>query len=491
MAASQKKSFAALVLLLAATAVHADYRDDIGLTRLRNALGAAMPTGAGVSVTQVEAPERYIDSTYPVYAPNPSNGQFTGKTITFPDGNPSGTFSGHATGVGNLFYGTNSSSAPGITAIKAYEVNSWLTDIGTASVSTSMVARVANHNWIGSAYDTSTGDAGNSTALRLVDRLVYWQQYIQAVAMNNDIGDNEPLLGSAFNVIAVGKADGNSSRGSVGLSGDPVYVAGRTRPDLVAPANFTSATTPMVSAAAALLVQTGHQGGLTLSHGSTEVSGVGTIYNAERSETIRAALMAGADRATANTSVAANITDYGAAGHRTSNGLDDRYGAGQLDVYNSYRILAAGEQESGSTIGAAGFDFEASFGGSGGSARLATYDFTAATDEMLTASLVWNLGVDNNAGLATTFYHMGLSLIDLGTGDTVASSNSLLDNTQNLWMDLFGGHTYQLRVSALDATNFSWGYALAWNTSPVPVPAAVWLFASAMAGLFGVSARRR
>ena len=60
-----------------------------------------------------------------------------------------------------------------------------------------------------------------------------------------------------------------------------------------------------------------------------------TIYNAERSEVVKAALMAGASRSA--------ISGYTA---NTDNGLNNVYGAGQLNIYNSYHIIAAGEQNS-------------------------------------------------------------------------------------------------------------------------------------------------
>jgi len=62
------------------------------------------------------------------------------------------------------------------------------------------------------------------------------------------------LLSSAYNMIAVGRTDGGQDFGSDAI--DSVYVAGRTRPDLVAPETTTSAATPEVSAVAALLVET-------------------------------------------------------------------------------------------------------------------------------------------------------------------------------------------------------------------------------------------
>ena len=58
--------------------------------------------------------------------------------------------------------------------------------------------------------------------------------------------------------------------------------------------------------------------------------------------------MAGADRVTHNTAPnPTNVALYrGTVGNQTANGLDRRYGAGQLNVRNSYWIIAGGEQNS-------------------------------------------------------------------------------------------------------------------------------------------------
>jgi hypothetical protein len=297
-------------------------------------------------------------------------------------------------------------------------------------------------------------------------------------------------------VIAVGRTDGFHQQGSVEV--DAVYGAGRTVPTLVAPMGTTSAATPVVSAAAALLVQTGHQGGLSLSEGSATITGVGTVYNAERSETIKAALMAGADRETANTSTTNDITDYRSTGHDTANGLDSRYGAGQLNMHNSYRILAGGEQRSfqngGSDITARGFDY-GTIGRVNGVQGAASYFFNATGDVTLFASLVWNADVSNDAQLTARLYNLDLSLFDVTNNQLVAASASLLDNTENLFFNLLLGNRYEMRVTTNEPSNFSWDYALAWRMdaapAPVPLPAAAWLFGSGVAGLAAWARRRR
>ena len=72
----------------------ADWKSDIGYTALQAELGANMPTGAGVQVTQVEAS---------LGMPDPSNAEFAGKTFTQKSSGLS--ISGHATTVGQYFYG--------------------------------------------------------------------------------------------------------------------------------------------------------------------------------------------------------------------------------------------------------------------------------------------------------------------------------------------------------------------------------------------------
>lgn len=474
----------------------ADYKSDIGYTELENLLGLNTPTGAGVNVTQVEASQvATTDGTYPIYAPDTTSSQFAGKTFSFP-GTASTSPSGHATGVGSRFYGNNG-IAYGINNIASYETNSWLSGLFTNAATAPFIgARIANHSWVGNG--NTAADTG--MLLRLVDRQVQLNEYIQVVGMANS-SSNSPLLGSAYNTIAVGRTDGGHDRGADAV--DNLYIAGRTRPDLVAPESTTSMATPIVSSAAALLVETGHKGGTALSKGSTTLTGVGKLYNAERSETVKAALMAGADRETHNSFITANINDYRSNGHQSANGLDDRYGAGQVNILHSYQIIAAGEQNSledgggnGGIINLSGFDYDSAFGGSSGSNTSATYKFIADADLNLSASLVWNLGVSNNANLTTTLHNLDLELIDTSTQSTTAFSASTIDNSENIWAQIISGHNYELVVKSAETSNFSWDYALAWQvspitTAPVPVPAAFYLFASAIAGLGFVGRRKR
>lgn len=471
----------------------ADWKLDIGYTALQQELGANLPTGAGVKVTQIEAS---------LGKPDPSNAAFTGKTFTLKS--PSLSIAGHATDVGQLFYGQSSSIAPGITSIDCYDASNWKSSFLGWGTNAPLISssRVANHSYI----STSTG-TGNIPYLARLDWVVNRDEYIQVVAMNNG-GSNVPYLGSSFNAISVGLSNGTAAHGSYSLATTPTtpYAAASTRPDLVAPAGATSWATPMVSSATALLVETGHKGGTTLSTDplvqSTMNRNGDTIYNAERSEVVKAALMAGANRKSPNLKNSVTPNGYVV---NTGNGLNNIYGAGELNIYNSYHIIAAGEQNSredfaagNGEIKAVGFDYDPQFGGLNGSNRTGSYVFKALTTGSLSASLVWNLtvqgGTVNNFSTDASLYHLGLYLYDTTSDLELAYAASLVDNTENIWWnDLIPNHAYLLQVMA-NQGDFLWDYGLAWNinalTTHAPLPPTVYLLGSGLLAIFWLRRRR-
>jgi hypothetical protein len=198
------------------------------------------------------------------------------------------------------------------------------------------------------------------------------------------------------------------------------------------------------------------------------------VRNAERTEVIKAVLMAGADRLT-HDSTSADLLNYRRnATDQTANGLDRRFGAGQLNVRNSYWILAAGEQGSAEDGNAAahvasrGFDYDPGFGGGSGSNSVATYPLPIdAQPQLLTAALVWN--IDINGGTANTFNpaatlrDLNLEVINVGEAGSplIAASRSTVENTENIWMVVPAGAQYALRVTRVGS--FRWDYGLAWQ----------------------------
>jgi autotransporter-associated beta strand protein len=461
-------------------ALSAGIREDVGYATLIVELGAVAPDGTGVPVLMAEAPVDELGR----YQPLQSHPEFLGKTIQprSPGPPPPMNDSGHATFVAQNYFGLATSIAPGISQIEVYEANDFIGNgfmhTGSASLNPNVsmqASRVGNHSWIASA------GTNNSTIdhLARMDWVVERDDFVQVVGVNNGPNGSNPIYSNGLNSIAVGVTNGNHALGTLALGG--VYTSGRTKPELVAPMGATSWATPIVSAAAANLIEAAH-GTPALSNGSYALSRIPTqtIYHAETSEVIKAALLAGASRMVFNSDGSA-ITNYrGEAAQQMVNGLDSRFGAGQVNIYNSYHIIAGGEQNSlqdgGSlSIGAAGFDYDATFGGMAGSNNTANYEFTAGwTGQTLAASLVWNAKVDinqlrtiANKANAVTMSDLNLALFDItdgGVGQLVMSSAGSSQNTENLWTSLVGGRRYRMQVTA-GGTPFTWDYGLAWTTT--------------------------
>lgn len=468
----------------------ADYKGDMGFASLRAELSDSMPAGENVAVTQAEARTSYGDPLGP-FMPNTADGQFSGKTIVKKTADAVSGSSGHATRVGQLFYGSTSSLSPGIKSIDVYEadhfIRSGFLHHGSvyqpgetfSSSDRSSSSRVANHSWVGGTIPAET----TSDMLRRLDFLVETDEFIQVVAPDNGTS-GKPLLISAFNSISVGRSDGGHQRGAVFV--DPDYAAESVKPDVVVPSSPTSYAAPLGASAAVILVQTGKNPSLStdLVQKFTFNRDQEKIYNGERSEVVKAAMMAGAERVTRNTALTDVVGYRVDSANRSANGLDVRFGAGQVNLHHSYHIIAAGEQNSAEDvptgrgiIGWYGFDYDPFFGGKDGSNLAATYTFTADRDHrMLYASLVWNIDIDggawNSFNNAATLYNLALSLyevIDPENPRLLGRSDGTGDNTENLWMPLVSGRRYELRVtSGQGQAPFNWDYALAWRMATPP-----------------------
>ena len=473
---------ASAMLLCAAQMVQpaqAGYRDLMGYPELEALLGEAVPTGAGLHVGIIEGTNNADN-----YMPDVGHAELVNKTFTNQTDDGDGS-SSHATHVARNFVGSNTSIAPDIDTIDVWSANDWLREgflnAGHRSLPQQSNVRIFNHSWIG---NSSSADE----MLRRIDYVVDQHRHVQVVGVPNAGQDDWPLLKDAYNVIAVGRTDGSHVSGSTAVDG--LYTDNRVAPTLVAtghnPANTTVATswaTPQVAAGTALLMEAGQDTSLsngTLSHAT------GAIPHAQAPQVLKASLMAGADRHVINAR-GANLTDYQV---NTSNNLDSHYGAGQMNIYNSYRILAAGEQDSReaggpATIAETGWDYGLGFGGAGGSDTVASYGFSISPDvasASLQASLAWNLSVEGQAGgppphVPATFdavlHELHLMLYDVTADPTPmmdASSLSDIHNTQNIYFtDLEPGRDYDMRVVAADGQDpFSLDYALAWQIMTEP-----------------------
>ena len=439
-----------LIFAIPSLAVHADWKDDVGFTALEAELGASLPDGSGVVVTQVEGGTTN-------YLPNSGNAQFSGKTIT--DVTGGGSSSGHATSVGQVAYGNTSSVAPGVTVIRGFQAGDWINNaLAFAGGGDPLVETgdVANHSWVG---ETGT----NTDDLNILQRLDYQigrDNYLAVVGVNNRTGNERVLLSNSYNALSVGLTNGNHSFADTTING-----AGRSKPDIVSPglhpvagSTFTSWATGMVTSAGAMFTEA--------------TAGTG----AANPETLRALLMAGATK------------DEFLSWSRTSTDpLDSVFGAGELNVYNSYRIFAGGEHEGSINVQpptsapAMGWDYDNGFASP--NANTHYYDFDILDNEIgdeFSAILSWNAQVTDTAQNpnvftpATTLANFNLEFYDSSIsflGSKINESVSSVDNVEHIYLTDLDTGTYTLAVTS----DTDWDFGLAWRleTSPIPEPSTI------------------
>jgi hypothetical protein len=437
----------AVVLSLCAGGAQADWMSDMGFTQLKAELGSNMVTGAGVSVAQVEAEDGSGN-----FMPDQTYSDFLGgavKTITQISQTGSGGVSSHATSVGYCLYG-NSNMSPGITTVDVYEATDFLNGqlkykySGPAPApALSMTERVANFSWIG-----TEGSTGSDTqALRRFDYLLSQNHILATIATNNGSSSTIPtLLTSAYNGITVGRADAQDAHGYTSID-----VAGRIAPDIVASgplSTATSFTTPMVASAATLLYQT-----------ADLYSNLSAARN--QPEVIKAVLMAGASK-----TQCPNWT------RTPTQPLDTTYGAGELNVYNSYNLLKAGQYaaSSSATVNNAGWDYA---NVTSGSNRYYYFNLTADSAP-LSVMLTWDRVITN---ANPNFWSPTVTVPDLNLklfgasgftlGSMIDSSVSAVDNVQCIYQGSLAPGRYALEVSSLSG---SANYALAWQSALTMYP---------------------
>ena len=188
-------------------------RDLIGYTALAAELGSDLADGSGTSVAIVEAfnggPGNYL----------PAPAFVSGKTINDrgapPEGETAGT-SGHATGGANNFFGRTSSS-PGTDNADAYSAGFWLggggLNFGSSQAPLTQPYNVTNHSYI----LNSSADFGTTEAEQLLVRLDYYidqNDCLVVAGSSNALSTTLPVgLAPSFNVVAVGRTDGNHGAG--------------------------------------------------------------------------------------------------------------------------------------------------------------------------------------------------------------------------------------------------------------------------------------
>jgi hypothetical protein len=431
-----------LGLLLVPAAGESQVLNTIGVTGLRQI--APGLTGSGIYVGQAEAGN-------PTWEVNPAAvGQpvslFTwistnGSDSTFPNGG--GFESGHADTVGNAFYGFSTGVAPGVSHIDNYEAGHFYSSYVASLVQVTPV--IVNQSYIFGTPGTANDlDFDNYTA-RFGTLFV------------NGVGNGGPVSSpaTAYNGIGVGAYGGNTS---VGPTTD-----GRCKPDITAPADYTSFSTPLVAGVASLLLQAAKEGA------------GGSISVATNALTLKTLLLNGAMK----TADWTNSTAYP---------LDARYGAGIVHAVNSYRLLRGGKQ--GFTVNTTstslaghlpptantniyvrrGWDYN-TLSSSATKDSVNHYFFdvssTSRTSFVFTATLGWQKGL--NQPLASAF---DLFLYNVSNNVLVASSQSTANNVEHIYLPVLPPGRYDLQVqkSAAGGLPSAEPYAVSWNLGPIEAP---------------------
>ena len=463
--------------MAATTSTSPDYptiATDIGLDLLRAADPAL--NGAGVVVAQVEANDG-TSTTDPQFEVNPTvnaaasftyvNG--TASTTSF-NTNTLGADSAHADYVASFFYGTalDTAGAPTGVAAGVTNVNVYYAGSFTTNLAQGYAGKVVNMSF------TYTTGSVNS----LYDQAANARNTVFVAAAGNSGTPAQPS--TAWNVISVASSTATVAIGQAGLYDD--------KPDLSAPQSETSYTTPIVSGAAAILVQAGTAGlsGWT----GTEKS------NAVDFRVVKALLLNGAVKP----------TDYFTNSYAptASAPLSARYGAGVVNVYNSVVNLYAGEDaaESSTTVssGSTGFaalSAQTALGTAGW--NLGTLSATATADAVngYATSLAANTGFVATVTWASrttsfgntvsdTLDKIDLYLVNEATNQIVASSVASNSSVQqidytpgtagrfDLFVRLEGSagavsDSYALAFAETDVACFAEGTRIATPHGPVPV----------------------
>lgn len=416
------KALFILSIGLLVTTLHASDLDTDGVTLL-NQVDPSLQ-GTGIWVAQPEADETQGSNNFevvPSVVGQPTN-LFTWISSSGTASNYAnlvGSASGHADGVAKNFYQPGAGVAPGVLHVDNYDANYFIGQYIYGNVG--FPARVVNQSFNDFANDATMDQNYDNYA---VNRNVL---FLSGIATSGSTNICSPA--SAYNSIAV-NALGTGEHGPT--------IDGRSKPDLISPGETaTSFSTPYVSGAAAVLWQAGLRG-----DGGSYTNAASDI------RTLKALLLNGAVKP-------ADWTN----GVMTP--LDARYGAGVLNVFNSWTQLKGGKhpyiEATSVTSGSAhppgantnnelvlrGWDFNSLTNSDSSHNRINHYYFNlpGSNSFNLTSTLVW-LRHTNTVGIN----NLNLFLYNTANSNLVLCSTSMVDNVEHLYIPTLPPGRYDLQV---------------------------------------------
>jgi hypothetical protein len=285
-------------------------------------------------------------------------------------------------------------------------------------------------------------------------------------------GANVALMSHMYNGISVGRMVGEHVAGDTLSAYDG---PGRMKPEIVAPGGFTSFAAPVISAAAALMIETAR----------TDPGLIGDP-DAQRTEVVKAVLLGGAEHRTGWTN---NPDTAGPFRGVTDRPLDPVYGVDLLDINASHLVLTGGRRTGSpslppqSTITPTGWSLPAI---EPGGSRFYRFTLPAEADE-ISILATWHRRVQ------LLFFNWSVADIDLvlwriGAGGELLSlvgdeglshfaggnivSESGVDNVEHLYVTGLQPGDYAVEVLRVDSlAEPTWDVAVTWllpETAGIP-----------------------
>lgn len=432
-----------LVWCLGNVAGSESWESAIGFQRFLDRLGDDRPLGREIAISQIEAAA--VDGGY---QPQDGSGEFEGEDAfagkAFRTVSSASRASGHARLVGQFLYGTQETSgfgarslSPSVQRIDLYraDVRDYLSKdfLQPASDAAPKVEHnaIQNHSWSGQMGGASV-DYMNAK-LRRLDHSIVRDDFLCVVALANGRDTPiPPLMASAYNVLTVGCSHGDHSRG---VTHPDLDGPDRGKPDLVAPLSATSFATPVVSSAAAALLE----------HAKADPE----LTAAQHHPVLKAILMAGAEKAPLE-----------GWERQDTRPFDPVFGAGQLNIDRSYQILTQ-RQWHQDTLS---------------SEEMEVIPLTLSQPaSSVSVVLSWSRQVRMKRGkvTGTSVADMSLRLYRVnqdGHLELIQESVSPNENREHLYLQGLSEGVYQLHIE----TDNTVSYGVAWMADEIPRPEMGW-----------------
>ncbi len=402
----------------------ADFKDDIDFPKLKATYGSSLPNGNNVLLAQIE----YVRDGN--WMPS-SSGELAGKSFTF--GNPVfGGTSQHANEVAAFLGGSSTSITPGVPAWVCFEATSYYQRRSLKGGYTleplPVTWDIENHSW-GGSHPTAF-----LNALRKLDYRIERDGVTVVAAVDN--GPNLSLMWSnAYNMISVGTSTGDHP-----TSGTTCEVAGRRKPDLVGTRVWTSYAAPIVSSCATLLIG--------------KIKTDSALAEAKNPMVVKALLMAGATK-----------SEFSNWKNSPTQPLDITFGAGEVNIFNSYETLVAGRKLPGASFNNFnGWDSNYTTGGT------TYYRITVPAGKIadLSSVLTWHRKFLTDATWFTmppTLQNLDLFLYNADSNfnrtSELSSSVSTIDNVEHIYAKNLPAGNYLLAVNTPASSE---RYGIAWHS---------------------------